>query len=287
MRQSRGDRLLGGINIILLCIIAMVTVFPIYYVVIVSFTDPTEYLTKDFVLIPTKWSLSSYKYLLTTDDFPRAMGISGILAAVGTPFHLAVTSSLAYSLSRKRLVGRKYFLLLILFTMLFSPGLIPNYLLVRNLGLINSLWALILPGATSGFSVILMKSFFESIPETLEEAAVIDGCNDITVWYKIILPLSLPSLAALGLFSAVGHWNTYMSALMYITDYKKYPLQVLLQSMLAQPATATEADFVDVKPPEETLKMAAVVITTTPIVMVYPFLQKHFAKGVMLGSVKG
>lgn len=285
MRESLGDRIFSYMTYIILTIIAFATAFPMYYVLAVSFTDPNTYLTSDFVLFPKKVSLESYQYLLGTSAFPRATGISALVTLLGTPIELAVTSSIAYALSRKRLVGRKALTMGILFTMLFSAGFIPNFLLIKNLGLMNSIWALILPVASSGWNVILMRSFFESIPESLEEAAVIDGCNDIAVWLKIMLPLSLPALAAFGLFAAVALWNTYMAGLFYMTDYKKYPLQVLLRNMLNQPVM--ESENASIPPPKETLKMAAVVITIAPIVMVYPFLQKHFAKGVMLGSVKG
>ncbi len=165
------------------------------------------------------------------------------------------------------------------------------FLLVRQLDLINSLWSLILPALTSGWYVLLMKGFFDSIPPSLEEAATIDGCNDINIWYRIILPLSLPAMAAFGLFYAVAYWNTFFTALLYINDFEKWPLQVLLQNLLIDSSTAAGGEVAqqisaERQVPSETLKMAAVVIGTVPILLVYPFLQKHFAKGAMVGSVK-
>jgi putative aldouronate transport system permease protein len=216
----------------------------------------------------------------------HSVGVSAFLAVVGTLCSLVVTASLAYALSRKRLLGRRVALMLILFTILFSPGIIPNYMLVRNLGLINHIWSLILPVLSSGWYVVLMKGFFENIPESLDEAAAIDGCNEVAAWFRIVLPLSMPAIAAFGLFYAVEYWNSYFSALLYINDYQKWPIQVLLQNMLAENPLA-EADPLLQPPPAEMLKMAAVVIATIPILCVYPFLQKHFAKGVMVGSVKG
>lgn len=185
--------------------------------------------------------------------------------------------------------GRRIILLLILFTILFSPGIIPNYLLVRELGLINKIWSVILVSLSSGWYVILMKGFFDSIPDSLEEAAAIDGCNDITAWIRIVLPLSLPALAAFGLFFAVSYWNQFFNALIYLNDADKWPIQVLLQNMLidASGSSLGAIDPLIQPPPSETLKMAAVVIAVVPILMVYPFLQKHFAKGAMIGSVKG
>ncbi|NHN30001.1 carbohydrate ABC transporter permease [Paenibacillus agricola] len=288
MKSSLGDRIFHTANIALLALVAIVTFFPLYYVFVVSFTDPAEYLQKSFILFPEKWSLESYKYLLSTKAFANSLGVSGYLAVVGTALSLVVTAALSYTLSRKRLRGRQLILLLILLTILFSPGMIPNYMVVRQFGLINSLWSLIIPALASGWNVILMKGFFDSIPAELEESAAIDGCNDLTIWFKIILPLSLPSLAAFGLFYAVGYWNQFFNALIYINDASKWPVQVMLQNMLLNANnTELQADVLTVAPPAETLKMAAVVVATVPILLVYPFLQKHFAKGAMVGSVKG
>ncbi|MDF2926930.1 MAG: transporter permease subunit [Paenibacillaceae bacterium] len=288
MRTGSGDRVFGVINIILLGLIAIVTFFPLYYVLVVSFTDPAEYVRKSFVLFPTKWSLESYKFLFATGAFSRSIGVSIYVTLVGTACSLAVTAAFAYTLSRKRLRGRRIMLLLILLTVLFNPGIIPNYLLVRELHLIDSLWALILPALASGWNVILMKNFFDSIPAELEESAAMDGCNDLMTFFRIILPLSLPSLAAFGLFYAVGYWNQFFNAMIYINNAAKWPLQVMLQNILLN-ANSTELrnDATAVPPPMETLKMAAVIVATVPILLVYPFLQKHFAKGAMVGSVKG
>ncbi|MBX4148588.1 carbohydrate ABC transporter permease [Paenibacillus sp. FSL W7-1279] len=291
MLQSKMDRLFNATNLFFLTVIGLVTLFPLYYVLVVSFSDPAEFIRNKATLFPKKWSLDSYRYLLSTNSFMRAMGNSAFLATVGTMLSLFVTSCLSYALSRRRLQGRRVMLLLILLTTLFNPGIIPPYLLIRDLHLINSTWSLILPVLTSGWYVLLMKGFFDSIPSSLEEAARIDGCNDIGVWWRIILPLSLPSLAAFGLFYAVAYWNTFFTALLYINDFNKQPLQVLLQNMLIDSSTASGGTAAveitaEQQIPSETLKMAAVVIATVPILMVYPFLQKHFAKGAMVGSVK-
>ncbi|MEK3724413.1 carbohydrate ABC transporter permease [Paenibacillus sp. FSL H8-0034] len=286
MEKTGENRWFHIVNIVILAAVSLITVFPIYYVFIISFTETSEYLSKPLILFPTQWSFDSYHYLLSNPSMLRAISISGLLAAAGTACSLIVTSSLAYSLSRKRLLGRRLALMLIVFTILFSPGIIPNYMLVRNLGLIDSIWSLVLPVLSSGWYVVLMKGFFENIPESLDEAAAIDGCNEITAWFRIVLPLSLPAIAAFGLFYAVEYWNTYFSALLYMNDYQKWPIQVLLQNMLAENPLA-ETDPLIQPPPAQMLKMAAVVIATVPILCIYPFLQKHFAKGVMVGSVKG
>lgn len=293
MRESMGDRIFVCYNIAMLVIVTMVTLFPLYYVFVVSFTQPLEFASKNgFVLFPEKWSLASYRYLLSTGAFIRAIGNSTFLAVVGTALSLIVTSSFAFGLSRKRLRGRRLMMLLVLFTILFNSGIIPTYLLVRDLGLINNIWSLIIPVLSSGWYVILMKSFFDSIPVELEEAAMIDGSNDISTFIRIILPLSAAALAAFGLFYAVGYWNTFFNAVLYINDFSKVPLQIVLRNMLVDSDTAMGgSDAVNLvseqQLPATTVKMAAVVLSTVPILMVYPFLQKHFAKGVMLGSVKG
>lgn len=288
MLKNRSDRVFDAVNITLLSLFALVTFFPIYYVFVVSFTDPTEYLAKKLILFPEKWSLASYEYLLGTKAFVRSLGNSAFLATVGTALSLVVTASLAYAISRRRLPGRKLFSIMILITILFSPGIIPHYLLIRNLDMINNIWSLILPALASGWNVILMRSFYDSIPAELEESAAIDGCNDISTFIRIILPLSLPSLATFGLFYAVSYYNTYFTALLYLNDAEKWPIQVLLQNMLlnAQNSDLAQDAFI-AAPPAETLKMAAVVVATLPILCIYPFLQKHFAKGAMVGSVKG
>ncbi|MDR6551783.1 carbohydrate ABC transporter permease [Paenibacillus qinlingensis] len=291
-QKTLSDKWFEGSILGALILIALIMLFPFYYITAVSFTSPIEYLQKTMVLFPDKWTLDSYRYLLSNNVFTKAAGMSAFLGTVGTALSLIVTSAGAYTLSRKRLLGRRVLLILILMTTLFNPGIIPPYLVVRELHLINTVWALILPVLTSGWYVILMKGFFDSIPDELEEAAKIDGATDLGVWFRIILPLSLPSLAAFGLFYAVAYWNTFFSAVLYITKPDLRPLQIVLQMLLIDSSSSASGEIAtqmagDIPIPTDTLKMAAVVIATVPILIVYPFLQKHFAKGVMVGSVKG
>ncbi|WP_240414176.1 carbohydrate ABC transporter permease [Paenibacillus periandrae] len=290
--RSISDKLFSSAVLFILLLIALTMFFPFYYVFVVSFTSPVEYLRKGLVLFPTEWTLTSYKYLLANNVFVNATAVSTFLATVGTALSLIVTAAGAYTLSRRRLQGRRVLLILILMTTLFNPGIIPPYLVVRELGLINSIWSLIVPVLTSGWYVILMKGFFESIPEELEEAGKIDGASDIGIFLRIILPLSLPSLAAFGLFYAVAYWNTFFSAILYINKADLRPLQVVLQMLLIDSSSSSSGEIAnqmssEISIPTDTLKMAAVVISTVPILLVYPFLQKHFAKGVMVGSIKG
>jgi putative aldouronate transport system permease protein len=283
---SRSDKLFNALTYVLLALVAVVTLFPIYYVICLSLTSQNEYLKGGLILFPRGFTFENFTYMLSGSMFPRSLGVTSLLAVTGTLLSLIVSSSMAYSLSRKRMLGRRTLLILVLFTTLFNPGMVPAYLLVKNLGLMNSLWALILPSLSSGWYLFLLKSFFEGIPEELEEAAVIDGCNDYSVFFKIILPLSLPAMATFGLFFAVSYWNVFFNALLYINNSKLWPLQMVLRQMLVESNTGDASGDLQVLNPQ-VFKMAGVVITIVPIMMVYPFLQKHFAKGVMVGSVKG
>lgn len=290
IRPSFSERMFQTGIIVVLSLVGLICLFPFYYIVVVSFATPAEFRLGGLLLFPKAWTLISYEYILSTKAFVKAAGISGFLAIVGTVASLIATSTLSYGLSRRRLKGRKLLMMMILLTTLFNPGIIPGYLVVKELGMINSISSLIIPVLTNGWYVLLMKGFFDSIPPSLDEAARIDGCNDISVWFRIILPLSLPSLAAFGLFYAVGYWNTFFTAVLYINNHELWPLQILLQNMLIDSSTAmgvnalVETGMQNI--PSETKKMAAVVISTLPILVVYPFLQKHFAKGAMVGSVK-
>ncbi|MDO3411870.1 carbohydrate ABC transporter permease [Saccharibacillus sp. CPCC 101409] len=289
VKRSLADKIGSFLNALLLGLLALAMFFPLYYVFVVSLTDPGEYLARRFVWFPRNWSLDAYRYLLSTDAFPRSLGNSAFLATVGTACSLAVSASLAYALSQKRMMLRRAVLILIMVTILFSPGIIPNYLLIRELGLIDNLASLILPSLANGWTVLLMKNFFDSIPAEIGESAAVDGGGAFRAWISIVLPLSMPALSAFGLFYAVGYWNQFFSALLYLNDADKWPIQVLLQNMLlsasnvdlAQPGEQVQA------PPNEMLKMAAVIVAVLPVLAVYPFLQKHFAKGAMVGAVKG
>lgn len=293
MTNTAGHKVVNGIIYAVLALVGLLTLLPFLYVVVVSFTDPSEYLSKSLIIIPEKWSLSSYKYILSTKMFIQSLGISAFLAIVGSAISIIVTSALSYSLSRKRFFGKKFFLVAILMTMLFNPGMIPNFLLVDSLGLMDTVWSLILPAITSAWYVFLMRNFYQELPDELEEAAKIDGCNDIGVFFKIMLPLSLPAIAAFGLFFAVGFWNTYFNGILYINSEELRPMQVVLQMMLIQASTSVADPSVaamlqsEQMLPPETIKMAAVVVSALPIIMVYPFLQKYFVKGMLVGSVKG
>ncbi|OBR68212.1 ABC transporter permease [Paenibacillus oryzae] len=279
---SFGSRLFDGINITALALFSLVTFLPFLYVVVVSFSTSTT-------LIPKTFSFEAYKYIFSADTFTRSLRVSILITVFGTLFQLIMTSLMAYSLSHKNLPGRSVVLLMVLFTMLFSGGMIPTYFVVKATGLLDSLAALIIPGAISAFNLIILKNFFQSIPEELKESAKIDGSHELGVLFRIVLPLSLPAMAAFGLFYAVGIWNQYFSAILYLTDADKYPVQVILRQViiLTNGSIGDTTEIENVPYYGNSIKMAVIVIATVPIMLVYPFLQKHFAKGVLLGSVKG
>jgi len=288
--KTLGSRLFDIFNYTLLSLIGLVTILPFIHVIAGSFTTVTELATKQFVIIPTIWSLDAYKYIFSTNTIFKALGVSVLVTLFGTLFSMLLTALMAYGLSRKDLDGRSFIMFMIVFTMLFNGGLIPTFLVVKSMGLIDSLAALVIPTAINAFNLIIMRNFFQNLPEGLEESAKIDGCNDWGILFRIVIPLSMPAIATISLFYAVTYWNTYITAILYLNDAAKWPVQVILRQIviLASGLTADTSGMEDfVRPPEQTVKMAVIVVATLPILLVYPFLQKHFAKGALLGSIKG
>lgn len=287
--RSISGRIYAAINFTLLAIVALITVLPFIHVVAASFTTSAELAASKFVLIPKVWSLEAYKFIFSTNTIFRAMGVSIGVTLIGTLVSMLLTALMAYGLARKDLDGRKTINFLVVFTMLFNGGLIPTFLVVKELGMIDTFASLIIPSAISAFNMIILKNFFQNIPEGLEESAKIDGCNDFGILFKIVLPLSMPAIATISLFYAVTYWNTYMSAILYLNDSVKWPIQVLLRQIVVLASGLDHSATLDgtVPPPDQTIKMAVIVVATLPILLVYPFLQKHFAKGAMLGSMKG
>jgi putative aldouronate transport system permease protein len=278
------------LNYSLLGLIGISSLFPFLYVLSISLTDPSAYTPLKFYLLPDKWSLASYAYILTTNSFVNSLKSTAFITAVGTVLNIIITFTMAYGLTKKWVLGRNFFLGAVIFTLFFNAGVIPNYILVKEMGLLNSYWSLIWPSLTSAWSLIVVKSFMDSIHPELEDSAKIDGCSDIGVFLKIVIPLSLPAIAAFTLFFAVQHWNTYFNALIYISDTKKWTLQVLIKQLVIEADASGVGEQMgsdEVLVPQETIRMASIVLAMLPILAVYPFLQKYFAKGVMLGSVKG
>lgn len=288
VHKSWGERIFTMTNGVILIAIAFIMLFPFLYLFAVSFSSYKEYITNDFMLWPKDWVSDAYTYVMNSNEFMRSIYFTAWITVVGTLLNLVVTAAMGYSLSRP-VVFKKPVLFLVMFSLLFPAGLIPTYLVVKETGLINSIWALILPILINPFNLIVMRQFFLNIPNELIESAVVDGANDFRIFYTMILPLSKPALAAFGLFYAVIHWNNYFPGLLYINDPHKWPVQVVLRQLIvvSDPNTLSLQQDLTNLPPPETVQMAALLLATVPILVIYPFLQKHFAKGVMLGSVKG
>ncbi len=288
--RSRLEKIFDWVNLIILGLIALTMLIPFLYIFAISFSPLSDFLRYDLLLFPRHFVLDAYTFILESLPFRRSLLVTTGITLVGTAVNLLFTASMAYALSRP-IFGQRVLLLLVLFTLLFGAGLVPTYLVVKATGLIDSYWALILPNAISPFNLIVMRQFFLSLPEELTDAAVLDGANELQIFWHIILPVSKPALAAFGLFYAVAHWNNYFSGLLYLNDPAKWPIQVVLRQIviLNQPNAALGPDqaMLEHQPPPETIQMAAILLATLPILLVYPFLQRHFAKGVMLGSVKG
>lgn len=288
-RRSVGDIIANVVIYILLTLIAVIMVIPFIYVIAASFATEAEIQTRPIFFIPDSPTLDAYARIFDMNDMGtrvfHSLLISVCVTAIGTFINLFFTTTMAYGLSRSNLIGKKPLLNMVLFTMVFGGGMIPLFLVVKGLGMYDTYSALILPGAISAYNMIIVRNFFMELPRELEEVASIDGCSDIGIFIKIALPLSLPCLATFGLFYAVGHWNNYFGALLYLEDSTKFPFQLVLRNIVMQTAeTQTDPNALI---PEDTLKMAVIVIGTVPILIVYPFLQKHFAAGVMVGAVKG
>ncbi|KIL42326.1 ABC transporter permease [Gordoniibacillus kamchatkensis] len=286
MVRSAEDRIVGAVTVVILALCGAAVVFPLLYVVSVSVTPIGEVLKNGgFILLPREITFAAYAKLLGDSGIPRALAVTVYITIVGTLLNIAVTALMAYPLSRKKLPGRSAFLLMVVFTLLFSGGIIPTYLVVKSVGLLNSLWALIFPNLVWSFNVLIVKSFFEQLPEELFESARIDGAREFRVLWQIALPLSVPVMLTVSLFYAVGHWNEFFQAIMYVTDRTLFPLQVIVREILIQSQQPLEN--ADNLTPTETLQMASVVMASLPIIAVYPFIQKHFTKGMLLGSIKG
>ncbi|PFN98547.1 sugar ABC transporter permease [Bacillus sp. AFS076308] len=292
-RRSKEDKFFDIINFFLVAIILLLVVYPLYFIVIASFSDPNMIYEGKVWLLPKELTLEGYERIFRDSKIWLGYKNSIIYTLVGTFVNVSFTLMAAYALSRKDLYGRNVIMFLFLMTMFFSGGLIPTYLVVKNLGLLNTMWALILPKAVAVWNVIVAKTFFESaIPGELLEAAKIDGCSDAKFFWKIVLPLSKPIVAVMVLFYAVGHWNSYFDALIYLNNENLYPLQLILRNILIQNQASTmmisDLDSLAAKQRvSELIKYGVIIVASIPLLIVYPFVQKYFVKGVMIGGIKG
>ncbi|SUA98569.1 binding-protein-dependent transport system inner membrane protein [Paenibacillus thiaminolyticus] len=288
--MSLGERIFEVFNILFLILLCLVTLYPFIYVLFASLSEPAWVVQqRGLIWHPSGLNLEAYRLV-----FDNPMITSGYLntlfiVSAGTFLNVFMTALGAYGLSRQNVMWKNPIMFFIVFTMFFSGGLIPSYLLVTGLGMLDSLWALIIPGAVSAFNLIIMRTAFQSIPHSLEESAKLDGANDFTVMIRIILPLSMPVIAVMILFYGVGHWNSWFGAMIYLRDRELYPLQLVLREILITNSTdsmLTSAGTADKMPIGETIKYATIIVATVPILLLYPFLQKYFVKGVMIGAIK-
>lgn len=291
-KVSAGDRIFNVINAVVMVLICIVIVYPLYYVLLASITDPVVVNSGKPLFYPQALYLEGYKTTLSYKPLWTAYGNTILYTVMGVVVSLVCTIPAGYALSRKDLVGRRGLIFVFTFTMFFSGGIIPLYLTIQNLGIYNSLWAMVLPVAVSAYNLIVCRSFFESgLPEELLEAAKIDGCNDFGFFFKIAIPLSKTIIAVMCLFYATAMWNQFFNALMYLSDDSKMPLQVVLRNLVlmnqANQMGSSASELVTKQKLAEQLKYCIVVISAAPLLAVYPFLQKYFAKGVTIGAVKG
>ncbi|GIP03104.1 carbohydrate ABC transporter permease [Paenibacillus lautus] len=277
--------------IVFIVALSFTCIVPFLYMIALSFSSNEAIISQKVGLWPVDFTAETYKTILSDMDMLYTLGYSIVLTIFYTLVCMFLTICAAYPLTKKRLKGRNFILTALVFTMYFSGGLIPSYILVKNLGMMNSVWSLVLPGAMSVFNMIILKTFFSNLPESLEESAAIDGCSDLGILIKIVLPLSLPSIATLSLFYAVDRWNGFQDALFYITKKELYPMQMKLYQIISanqqldsqQGGEGSVGSYIV----PESLKAASVMFTTIPILLIYPKLQKYFVDGVMTGAIKG
>ncbi|AIQ40782.1 carbohydrate ABC transporter permease [Paenibacillus sp. FSL R7-0297] len=289
-KRTKGDRLLDIFVYLFLITLGVMMLLPLVNVLSKSVSEEWAITSGKVGILPVGFQLDTLREVISSSMFIRAFSVSVGVTVVGTLISILMTALTAYPLSKRNLPGISFFMVLFIFTMLFSGGLIPNYLLMRQLHLINNLWVLILPGMISVFNMLVIKSYYESLPEALEESARIDGAKTYTILFRIILPLSMPVIATIALFYAVGYWNDYFGPMIYINDTALKTLQLYLQDVVMDASAANAVnksvdDLMNMSP--EGIRAATVVASTVPILFVYPFLQKYFIKGVLIGSVKG
>jgi putative aldouronate transport system permease protein len=291
IKLTRGERTFNVLNVVLLVGLMVMTAYPLIYVVFASLSDPSQFVANRGALLrPLGFTLDAYRLVLQNPMIAIGYRNTLFYVVAGTALNVGLTCLGAYALSRQNVLFKKPIMILIVFTLFFNGGLIPTYLLVgQTLQLQDTMWALILPTAVNTFNLIILKTAFESVPASLEEAARIDGANDFTILFRIVLPLSLPALAVVILFYAVGHWNAYFNALIYIRSRDLYPLQLVLREILITSnveSMTTSVSSGDAFQLGQTIKYATIVVATLPILVIYPFLQKYFVKGALIGAIK-
>ena len=290
-QKTFGSRMFTAVNACLLVLLTLLFLYPMWYVLMGSFSDPFQLFTSnDLLLVPKGFSLRGYEQVFKNPNILRGYGNTLFYLSVGTVLNLLATSLGAYVLSRPDLMLKRFFTLMVVFTMYFGGGLIPTFLVVKGMGLYNSRFAVILPALVGTWNMIVMRTSFKALPASIEESAKIDGANDVTILFRIILPCAKATVAVIILYYAVGYWNNWFSAMIYLKDKSKYPLQLFLREILlantSNGATAEGFEESDMLYLEDLVRYATIIISTVPILCAYPFCQKYFMKGVMMGSVK-
>jgi len=289
-KPTFGEKMFNVLNISMMIVLCFLTLYPFLFVALSSFSDPGLLAQhRGLLWKPYGFSLSAYKAVFANPSILSGYGNTLFYVFFGTLVNLFMTSLGAYFLSRRNVYFKNAVMFMIVVTMFFQGGLIPTYLLVSNLGLVDTVWAMILPGAISTWNLIIMRTSFQAVPISLEESAKMDGASEWTVMWRIIIPLSIPVMAVMVLFYAVGHWNAWFNAMIYLRDRKLYPLQLVLREILITNSTdsmTTDAAGADKMPIAETIKYATIMVATIPILVLYPFMQKYFVKGVMIGALK-
>lgn len=292
VKETRADHVANTVIDIVAVLIIVVILYPLIFVLSASFSDPDYVLNGELILLPKGFTLEPYRMVFTNGEIWGGYAVSILVTAVGTLISVFLTILAAYPLSRKEMPFRNFFTFLIVFTMYFNGGLIPTYLLVRDLGMYNTLWALIIPSAIGTYNVIIARTFFQTtIPHELYESAMLDGCSNLRMLGSIVLPLSKAIVAVLILFYCVGLWNAYFPALIYLSNEKLYPLQLILRNILLLNQTeqfgANDVGMGDKLKMSEAIQYSVIVVSSVPMLLIYPFIQKYFVKGVMIGAIKG
>lgn len=290
---TKSEKIFHACNYMLLIGLSLLFLIPFLSVLATSFVSEAEAAKRGaFILLPQTFDLTAYKMIFSKSSLLlNAYKITIFRVIVGTLLNLLFTSMLAYGLSKRSLPGRNLIVTIVFLTMIFSGGLIPTFLLIDNLGLRNSIWVMVIPSLISAWNMFIMRTFFMNIPQEIEESAIVDGANPPTILLKIIFPLALPSFATIGLFYAVGHWNAWFDAAIYMDDVRKMPLQMVMRNILLSGVMTDQesspGQLYESLPPPQTIKSAVIIVCTLPILLIYPFIQKYFVKGAMIGSVKG
>ncbi|MCL1990735.1 MAG: carbohydrate ABC transporter permease [Defluviitaleaceae bacterium] len=295
IQESKGDKVFLFFIYVYLVLALIVTLYPLIFVLSASISEPHYVASGQMVLWPMGVTWEGYQLIFNNSDIWRGYGNTIIYTVLGTLVNLVVTIPAAYALSRPEFYGKKVFMIFIMITMFFGGGIIPTFILIQNLGMRDTIWAIILPGATAVWHILVTRAFFASnIPREMEEAAIMDGCNDFVMFIKIILPLSMPIIAVMALFFGVANWNSWFPALIFLRDRSMWPLQMILRELLVQQNMHSMPEGADAaiaahrrQQLAQVIRYGVMVVSTVPIIMVYPFLQKYFVKGVLIGSVKG